>query len=153
MHKVFNGAFKEALRHIVGVQFRNTATVGGSVFPRYGFSDVLTVFASVDTYVELYKGFYAGIKNKKLNIYDYEGNKITKEDLDIPETGYSRVSNPAFKITKENGNYVIEVLKGMSYYKSTYYTDRDTYKEKVEEEVPEEPSTPEEENNEEESGS
>lgn len=50
------GAIKEALRHIVGVQFRNLATVGGSIFGRYGFSDVLTMFLAMDTYVELYKG-------------------------------------------------------------------------------------------------
>lgn len=59
-HKGFDlytdGAAKEALHHIVGVQFRNVATVGGSVFGRYGFSDVLTLLLSLDTYVELYKG-------------------------------------------------------------------------------------------------
>lgn len=51
-----DGAVKESLRHIVGVQFRNCATVGGSVFGRYGFSDVLTMLLVLDTYVELYKG-------------------------------------------------------------------------------------------------
>lgn len=50
------GAVKESLRHIVGVQFRNCATVGGSIFGRFGFSDVLTVFLAMDSYVELYKG-------------------------------------------------------------------------------------------------
>ena len=50
------GAVKESLRHIVGVQFRNCATVGGSIFGRYGFSDVLTMFLAMDSYVELYKG-------------------------------------------------------------------------------------------------
>lgn len=50
----FQGAMKEALRHIVGVQFRNCATVGGSLFPRFGFSDVLTVMLALDSYVELY---------------------------------------------------------------------------------------------------
>lgn len=50
-----NGAMKESLRHIVGVQFRNRATVGGSIFGRYGFSDVLTMFLAMDTEVELYK--------------------------------------------------------------------------------------------------
>lgn len=50
------GAVKEALRHIVGVQFRNLATVGGSVYSRFGFSDVLTIFLAMDSYVELYKG-------------------------------------------------------------------------------------------------
>ena len=34
------GAVKDAFRHIVGVQFRNLATVGGSLFGRFGFSDV-----------------------------------------------------------------------------------------------------------------
>ena len=51
-----DGALTEALRHIVGVQFRNLATVGGSIFGRFGFSDVLTIFLAMDTYVELYKG-------------------------------------------------------------------------------------------------
>ncbi len=49
------GAMREALRHIVGVQFRNTATLGGSIYGRYGFSDVLTIFLAMDTSVELYK--------------------------------------------------------------------------------------------------
>lgn len=50
------GAMRESLRHIVGVQFRNCATVGGSLWGRYGFSDVLTMFLALDTYVELYRG-------------------------------------------------------------------------------------------------
>ena len=50
------GAMKESLRHIVGVQFRNCATVGGSIYGRFGFSDVLTMFLAMDSYVELYKG-------------------------------------------------------------------------------------------------
>ena len=43
------------VRHIVGVQFRNGATVGGSLYGRYGFSDVLTALLVLDTEVELYK--------------------------------------------------------------------------------------------------
>ncbi|MDE6591384.1 MAG: FAD binding domain-containing protein, partial [Oscillospiraceae bacterium] len=50
------GAVRRAVEDIVGVQFRNMATVGGSIFGRFGFSDVLTVFLALDTYVELYKG-------------------------------------------------------------------------------------------------
>lgn len=33
-----HGAVREALRHIVGVQLRNLATVGGSIYSRFGFS-------------------------------------------------------------------------------------------------------------------
>ena len=32
------------------------ATVGGSIWGRFGFSDVLTVFLAMDTYVELFCG-------------------------------------------------------------------------------------------------
>ncbi len=48
------GAMKEALRHIVGTQFRNCATLGGSLAGRFGFSDVLTLFLALDAEVELY---------------------------------------------------------------------------------------------------
>ena len=44
LNQYTNNSMKEAMRHIVGVQFRNLATVGGSIYGRYGFSDVLTVF-------------------------------------------------------------------------------------------------------------
>lgn len=60
MHPALNaytgGAMKSAVKDIVGVQFRNMATVGGSIWSRFGFSDVLTVFLAMDTWVELYKG-------------------------------------------------------------------------------------------------
>lgn len=46
----------ECVRHIVGVQFRNQATIGGSIYGRFGFSDVLTAFLALDTFVELYDG-------------------------------------------------------------------------------------------------
>lgn len=49
-------AVAQAVQDIVGVQFRNMATVGGSIWGRFGFSDVLTVFLAMDAYVELYKG-------------------------------------------------------------------------------------------------
>lgn len=49
------GAAAAAVRDIVGVQFRNLATIGGSIWGRFGFSDVLTLFLGMDSYVELYK--------------------------------------------------------------------------------------------------
>ncbi len=51
-----DNAVADAVKDIVGVQFRNMATVGGSIWGRFGFSDVLTVFLAMDSYVELYKG-------------------------------------------------------------------------------------------------
>lgn len=56
LNQAFDGIFQECTRHIVGVQFRNGATVGGSVYGRFGFSDILTCLMALDTYVELYQG-------------------------------------------------------------------------------------------------
>ena len=55
LNALTQGAARESVRHIVGVQFRNMATVGGSVFGRYGFSDVLTFLMAAGAEVELYK--------------------------------------------------------------------------------------------------
>ena len=54
LNEYTQGAVRESVRHIVGVQFRNCATVGGSIWGRYGFSDVLTMFLGMDTWVELH---------------------------------------------------------------------------------------------------
>ena len=47
------GAMAESVKHIVGVQLRNLATIGGSVFGRFGFSDPLTLLLALDARVEL----------------------------------------------------------------------------------------------------
>lgn len=48
-----DGVLAAAVRDIVGVQFRRSATVGGSVFGRFGFSDVICALLALDTEVEL----------------------------------------------------------------------------------------------------
>lgn len=109
---------KESLRHIVGVQFRNLATVGGSIYGRYGFSDVLTLLIGLDSYVELYKGgmiplreFAKGkpdndilvqiiIKKHPVAMY-YEAVRIMQTDL--PVLTCCGVHD------KENGSYTISI--------------------------------------------
>ena len=58
LNRYFGGAMKDCTKHIVGIQFRNSATVGGSIFGRFGFSDILTCLLALDTYVELH---HAGV--------------------------------------------------------------------------------------------
>ena len=65
-----HGAMKESLCHIVGVQFRNCATVGGSIYGRYGFSDVLTMFLALNASVELYKGGIVPLSEYAQRPYD-----------------------------------------------------------------------------------
>lgn len=94
------GAVREAVHHIVGLQLRNLATVGGSVFGRFGFSDVISVLLAMDTYVELYKGGIIPlrdfvnmkydrdvlvrviIKKEKASFY-YQSVRITKTDFPV----------------------------------------------------------------------
>ena len=52
----FNGVLSLAAGQIMGVQFRNIATAGGSVYGKYGFSDFITPLLALDAEVELFKG-------------------------------------------------------------------------------------------------
>lgn len=73
-HKGLNAytqnAVRDAVKDIVGVQFRNMATVGGSLWGRFGFSDVLSVFLCMDSYVELYKGGFVPLAEFAKQDYD-----------------------------------------------------------------------------------
>lgn len=44
--------FEQAVQDIVGIQMRNLATVGGSIYGRFGFSDVLCALLPLDCDVE-----------------------------------------------------------------------------------------------------
>lgn len=74
LNEYTHNAIKESVKSIVGVQFRNVATIGGSLFGRYGFSDVLTMFMALDAYVELY---HVGI----IPIREFAAMPITKDIL------------------------------------------------------------------------
>lgn len=51
----FGGVLSKTAASIMGVQLRNVATLGGSVYGRYGFSDILTTLLALNAEVELYK--------------------------------------------------------------------------------------------------
>ena len=54
LNTAFGGVFARAFEPIVGTQFRNSATVGGSVFSRFGFSDVSTLLLAMGAKVVTY---------------------------------------------------------------------------------------------------
>ena len=70
LNSYFSGAISKSLVHIVGVQFRNCATIGGSIYSRFGFSDILTSLLALDTYVELYNGGIIPLSDFKDMPYD-----------------------------------------------------------------------------------
>lgn len=70
LNEYTNYAIYNAVKDIIGVQFRNLATVGGSIWGRFGFSDVLTVFLALDSYVELYNAGIVSLEDFTKMNYD-----------------------------------------------------------------------------------
>ena len=70
LNALVNNVFEFAVHDIVGVQLRNLATVGGSIYSRFGFSDVLTMFLAMDCDVELYKGGILPLQEYAQRPYD-----------------------------------------------------------------------------------
>ena len=110
-----HGAVKEALRHIVGVQLRNLATVGGSIYSRFGFSDVLTLFLAMDCSVELYKGGVISLREYAERPYDrdilvrlivkkekaeffYQSVRNSQTDIPVLTCAAARLDDDSFRI-------------------------------------------------------
>ena len=110
-----HGAVKEALRHIVGVQLRNLATVGGSIYSRFGFSDVLTLFMAMDCSVELYKGGIVSLREYAERPYDrdilvrlivkkeeaeffYQSVRNSQTDIPVLTCAAARLENGSYRI-------------------------------------------------------
>ena len=54
LNALTQGAMAACLSPIIGVQFRNLATIGGSLCGKFGFSDPLTLFLAMQAKVEFY---------------------------------------------------------------------------------------------------
>jgi len=52
----FDGLLAEAVKPVIGVQFRSIVTVGATVFSKYGFSDLIPALLALETEVELAHG-------------------------------------------------------------------------------------------------
>ena len=89
------GAVRDAVKDIVGVQFRNLATVGGSIWGRFGFSDVLTMFLAMDTYVELFQGGIIPLQEfaeKTPGVYAYASVRNQRTDFPVLACAAANVS-------------------------------------------------------------
>lgn len=69
----FGRIIKDSVKDIIGVQFRNVVTVGGTIFSKFGFSDLIVALLALDTEVELAN---AG----RIKLYDFI-NKEYEKDL------------------------------------------------------------------------
>ena len=58
------GVVSQAVSEIMGPAFRNVATVGGSIYGKFGFSDLITVLLGFDVELQFYP-------NAKMSLEDY----------------------------------------------------------------------------------
>ena len=81
--RLCNGVLKNAVKDIVGVQFRACVTVGGTVAGRYPFSDLITALLALDTRLMFHK-------HGLIYLGDYLESKPGKDILEkiiIPKDG------------------------------------------------------------------
>ncbi|MGL5753279.1 MAG: FAD binding domain-containing protein [Paraclostridium sp.] len=110
----FNEVIKNAVKDIIGIQFRNVVTVGGSVFSKYGFSDLIVGLLCLETEVELHnagrmsleafldreleRDILTKIYIKKNNVVaSYKSMRNAKSDYPMLNVSVSKVDNK-FKI-------------------------------------------------------
>lgn len=66
VNRLFDGVTAFAVREIMGVNFRSLATIGGSIFGRYPFSDVIAGLLPLDVTLEFYP-------EQKMSLEEYLG--------------------------------------------------------------------------------
>lgn len=69
----FGRIIKDSVKDIIGVQFRNVVTVGGTIYSKFGFSDLIVALLALDTEVEL-------VNAGRIKLYDFI-NKEYEKDL------------------------------------------------------------------------
>lgn len=103
LEKYYGDIFYQALKGVVGIQLRNAVTVGGSVYSKYGFSDLITLLLALDCKVVLHE---AGeipldqflLKHDNLKTKDIlEKIIIVKEDIKLAFK-YMRNNTAAYSI-------------------------------------------------------
>ncbi|MFA7075270.1 MAG: FAD binding domain-containing protein [Candidatus Izemoplasmatales bacterium] len=69
-----SGILSQSISHIMGINIRNIATIGGSIMGKYAFSDILVVLLVLDAKISFYK-------LGEISIYDFMEMKRIPEDI------------------------------------------------------------------------
>lgn len=72
----FGSIIRDSVKDIIGVQFRNVVTIGGTIFSKFGFSDLIIALLALETEVELVNGGRMSLQDF-LN-REYEKDLLTK---------------------------------------------------------------------------
>nr|WP_300003437.1 FAD binding domain-containing protein [Tissierella sp.] len=106
----FGSAVRDSVKHIIGVQLRNIAVLGATVYSKYGFSDPLTLLLAMDADVYLHKGGRISLEsylkedegrrdilekiiiNKNIDSLRFETMRNSAVDYAILSTAFSQIN-------------------------------------------------------------
>jgi CO/xanthine dehydrogenase FAD-binding subunit len=102
LNKLFDGYISSNVKDIWSFQMRNIVTVGGTIYPKLGFSDLITMLMALDVKVTLYK---AG----EMPLEKYLQTKLTSKDIMIKLTISKKPIKANFKFMR-NSYYDFSIL-------------------------------------------
>lgn len=70
----FGDVIEDSVKHIIGVQLRNIATIGATTFSKYGFSDPITALLALDADIYLHKG-------GRISLEDFLNEDTLRKDI------------------------------------------------------------------------
>lgn len=82
--EAFGTMFSDVLEHLIGVQLRNTITIGGHVASRFGFSDIIPVLLSLDAGLVFHN---AGTVRLEDYMKEEHGYRDILTEIRIPDKG------------------------------------------------------------------
>lgn len=91
----FGNVLSDSVKNIVGIQLRNIASIGGTVFSKYGFSDPITALLSLSTDVVLYKG-------GKMSLEEFLMEKDRKKDILEKIIIYKNIQKASFQMMRNS---------------------------------------------------
>ena len=74
INKYFGNLIPKSLENLIGIQFRNNATIGGAIFGRLGFTEIITALLVLDCELEFEE-------NGKVNFNEFISNWNIKRDI------------------------------------------------------------------------
>lgn len=142
----FGAAIADSVKHIIGIQLRNIATIGATVFSKYGFSDPIAALLALNAELVFYNGGkvfledYLKEEGKRKDILEKiilhkNTEKVAFQSMRNSQVDYA-ILNVA--VSKEDGKYRVAVgarprtaalaYKAMDYLNSIEISEENAYK-------------------------
>ncbi len=113
------GSFINSISKIATPILRNIMTVGGTIARGYGWSDVLTIFMTLNSKIEIYNGDYFSIKLEDFIDYKKKNEKFIIIDIEFPNFdskyffSYIRFTRTSADIPIINEGFLLKIEDGL----------------------------------------